>query len=75
MKVLVAGVVLLVLVASALGDVRPSPFQENPHPIQKNAHPPKEDADVQYHSSCLVQFISCLINSRPRVTGGRSINY
>ena len=68
MKVFVTGFIL-VLAASMLGDVMPSPLQENSYPIQKDAHPLKEDAHAQsfgrHHDSCLAQFIRCLVNNRP----------
>ena len=56
-------------VASMLGDVMPSPFQENSYPIQKDAHPLQEDTHAQAfgrrHNSCLAQFIRCLVNNHP----------
>ena len=68
MNVLVTGFIL-VLVASMLGDVMPSPFKKNSYPIQEDAHSLQEDARGQafgrHHHSCLAQFIRCLINNRP----------
>ena len=63
MKAFIAGFLLLVLMASALGKVLPSPVQENAHPTQENAY-------VQgMHHSCLAQYISCKHGDHAAVTG------
>ena len=62
MRMFATGFILLVLVASTLGDALPRSLQEDAHPLQGNAN------SGRHHYSCLVQFINCIRN-RPQPTG------